>query len=58
LVSILLKYKREKLCHEILAKYLGAPSLIHRPEFLTQEYPNGELDIFYPEQLRELGLIE
>ena len=44
------KYKREKLCHEILTKYLGAPS-IHRPDFLkTQEYPNGlELDIFYPQ---------
>ncbi|CAH1767417.1 4818_t:CDS:2 [Entrophospora sp. SA101] len=45
------KYKREKLCHEILTKYLGAPSLIRRPDFLkTQEYPNGlELDIFYPQ---------
>ncbi|RIB11655.1 hypothetical protein C2G38_93109 [Gigaspora rosea] len=45
------KYKREKLCHEILTKYLGAPSLIRRPEFLkTQEYPNRlELDIFYPQ---------
>ncbi|POG79825.1 hypothetical protein GLOIN_2v1765168 [Rhizophagus irregularis DAOM 181602=DAOM 197198] len=45
------KYKREKLCHEILTKYLGSPSLIRRPDFLkTQEYPNGvELDIPYYE---------
>ncbi|CAB4400786.1 unnamed protein product [Rhizophagus irregularis] len=53
------KYKREKLCCEILTKYLGSPSLIRRPEFKvpngpdflkTQEYPNGlELDIPYYE---------
>jgi len=45
------KYKREKLCREILTKYLGSPSLIRRPDFLkTQEYPNGlELDIPYYE---------
>jgi|SRR6185312_15043968 len=45
------KYKREKLCREILTEYLGSPSLIRRPGFLkTQEYPNGlELDIPYYE---------
>ncbi|CAI2193288.1 14474_t:CDS:2 [Funneliformis geosporum] len=45
------KYKREKLCREILTEYLGSPSLIRRPEFLkTQEHLNGlELDIFYPQ---------
>jgi hypothetical protein len=45
------KYKREKLCYEILTKYLGSPSLIRRPRFLkTQEYPIGlELNIFYPQ---------
>ncbi len=39
------------MCREILTKYLGCPSLIHRPEFLkTQEHSNGlELDIFYPQ---------
>jgi len=31
------KYKREKLCHEILTKYLGAPSLIRRPDFLRHK---------------------
>ena len=46
-----LNIKRERLCREILTKYLGSPSLIRRPDFLkTQEYPNGlELDIFYPQ---------
>ena len=45
------KYKREKLCREILTEYLGSPSLTRRPEFLkTQEHLNGlELDIFYPQ---------
>ncbi|RGB31831.1 hypothetical protein C1646_744199 [Rhizophagus diaphanus] len=45
------KYKREKLCHEILTKYLGPPSLIRKPNFLkTSECPTGlELDIYYPE---------
>ena len=45
------KYKREKLCHEILTKYLGPPSLIRKPNFLkTPECPTGlELDIYYPE---------
>ncbi|RIA90323.1 hypothetical protein C1645_770220 [Glomus cerebriforme] len=34
------KYKREKLCHEILTKYLGPPSLILKPNFLkTQNVP-------------------
>ena len=37
------KYKREKLCREILTKYLGYPSLIRRPEFLKTQ------DIFYPQ---------
>ncbi|CAB4405247.1 unnamed protein product [Rhizophagus irregularis] len=46
-----LKYKREKLCHEILTKYLGPPSLIRKPNFLkTSECPTGlEFDIYYPE---------
>ncbi|CAI2176506.1 4169_t:CDS:2 [Funneliformis geosporum] len=41
----------EKLCHEILTKYLGPPSLIRKPNFLkTPECPTGlELDIYYPE---------
>jgi len=45
------KYKREKLCHEILTKYLGPLSLIRKPNFLkTPECPTGlELDIYYPE---------
>src|SRR6266498_360946 len=43
------KYKREKLYHKILTKYLGPPLLICRPSFLKiQEYSNRlELDIFY-----------
>src|SRR5437016_53241 len=50
-MSYYCKYKRERLCREILTKYLGSPSLIRRPDFLkTQEYPNGlELDISYYE---------
>ena len=45
------KYKREKLCHDILTKYLSPPSLIHKPNFLkTPDCPTGlELDIYYPE---------
>ncbi len=30
----LIKYKREKLYHRILTKYLGSFSLIYRPDFL------------------------
>ena len=43
------KYKREKLCREIVSKYLGPPSKIHRPDFLkTPKYYQGlELDIPY-----------
>ncbi|CAH1769218.1 2243_t:CDS:1 [Entrophospora sp. SA101] len=45
------KYKREKICHGIVSKYLGPPSSIRRPDFLkTLEHPTGlELDIYYPE---------
>ncbi len=43
------KYKREKLCREIVSKYLGPPSKIRRPDFLkTPKYYQGlELDIPY-----------
>ncbi|CAB4378873.1 unnamed protein product [Rhizophagus irregularis] len=43
------KYQRENRCREIVAKYLGPPSKIRRPDFLkTLEYPKGlELDIPY-----------
>jgi len=43
------KYKRERLCREIVTKYLGEPSKNRRPNFLkTPEYPKGlELDIPY-----------
>ncbi|RIB08326.1 hypothetical protein C2G38_2111423 [Gigaspora rosea] len=27
-------YQRENLCREIISKYLGPPSKIHRPNFL------------------------
>ncbi|RHZ85028.1 hypothetical protein Glove_73g2 [Diversispora epigaea] len=45
------KYRREKLCRDIVTDYLGAPSKKRRPNFLkTQEHPTGlELDIYYPE---------
>ncbi|RGB40859.1 hypothetical protein C1646_752838 [Rhizophagus diaphanus] len=43
------KYKREKLCQEIVSKYLGPPSKIRRLDFLkTPKYYQGlELDIPY-----------
>ncbi|CAG8695983.1 31028_t:CDS:2 [Racocetra persica] len=43
------KYKRERLCYEIISKYLGAPLKIQKPDFLkTPEYPTGlQLDILY-----------
>ena len=45
------KYKRERLCREIMSKYLGPPSKIRRPDFLkTLDYLTGlELDIYYPQ---------
>ncbi|CAI2194557.1 7952_t:CDS:1 [Funneliformis geosporum] len=45
------KYKREQLCREIVAKYLGPPSENRRPDFLKiPEHPKGlELDIPYYE---------
>ncbi|PKY42215.1 hypothetical protein RhiirA4_455977 [Rhizophagus irregularis] len=45
------KYKRERLCREIMSKYLGPPSKIRRPDFLkTLDHPTGlELDIYYPQ---------
>src|SRR6266540_3898067 len=44
------KYKHERLCQEIMSKYLGPPSKICRPDFLkTLNHPTGlELDIYYP----------
>ncbi|CAI2176067.1 16110_t:CDS:2 [Funneliformis geosporum] len=44
-------YKRERLCQEIMSKYLGPPSKIRRPDFLkTLDHPTGlELDIYYPQ---------
>ncbi|RIA78969.1 hypothetical protein C1645_841925 [Glomus cerebriforme] len=43
------RFTREKLCREIVSKYLGPPSKIRRPDFLkTPEYHQGlELDIPY-----------
>jgi len=43
------RFTREKLCREIVSKYLGPPSKIRRPDFLkTPEYYQGlELDIPY-----------
>ncbi|RIA92093.1 hypothetical protein C1645_765920 [Glomus cerebriforme] len=45
------RYKREQLCREIVAKYLGPPSENRRPDFLKiPEHPKGlELDIPYYE---------
>ena len=45
------KYKRERLCREIIIKYLGPPSENRRPDFLKiPEHPKGlELDIYYSE---------
>ncbi|RHZ88569.1 hypothetical protein Glove_22g83 [Diversispora epigaea] len=45
------KYKHERLCREIMSKYLGPPSKIRRPDFLkTLDHPTGlELDIYYPQ---------
>ncbi len=45
------KYKRERLCREIVAKYLGPPSKIRQPDFLkTPKHPSGlHLDIYYPQ---------
>ncbi|RHZ58883.1 hypothetical protein Glove_367g4 [Diversispora epigaea] len=47
----LCKNKREKLCRNIVSKYLGPPSTIRRPIFTkTSEHPYGlELDIYYPQ---------
>ncbi|CAB5380354.1 unnamed protein product [Rhizophagus irregularis] len=44
-------FKREQLCREIVAKYLGLPSENRRPDFLKiPEHPKGlELDIPYYE---------
>jgi hypothetical protein len=36
------KYKRERLCQEIMSKYLGPPSKIRQPDFLkTLDHPTG-----------------
>ena len=45
------RFKREQLCREIVAKYLGPPSENRRPDFLKiPEHPKGlELDIPYYE---------
>jgi hypothetical protein len=45
------RFKREQLCREIVAKYLGSPSENRRPDFLKiPEHPKGlELDIPYYE---------
>ncbi|PKC54413.1 hypothetical protein RhiirA1_542891 [Rhizophagus irregularis] len=45
------RFKREQLCREIVAKYLGLPSENRRPDFLKiPEHPKGlELDIPYYE---------